>query len=48
MAHPIESTVLGERDFSRLLRKLEKPKLNPLAQEMYEKGRLNHDRLHRD
>jgi hypothetical protein len=47
MARPIESTILSGKDFSRLLKKLESPKLSPLAQEMYEKGRVNHKRLHR-
>jgi len=47
MAHPIESTVLSNKDFDRLVEDLKNPKPNPAAREMYERGREIHSTLHR-
>ncbi len=47
MAKPIESTTLNKHDFELLLRDLESPKFDPQARQMYEAGKIIHERLHR-
>ena len=46
MAHPIESTVLEEDDYNKLVKALENPKPNPQAKEMYLKGKAIHKKYY--
>lgn len=48
MAHPIQSTVLSDEDFERLVKKLKNPRPDPAARKMYERGKQIHRQVHRE